>query len=82
MDKFRVGEQWSFTIIEEIMDNANAKEDRFTLKEYGENYIGENFIVIKDEDEEKCVSFVLWAVQGQKYIYKCIYSDYQKEKEV
>jgi hypothetical protein len=81
MERFRVGEQWAFNIIEELVHFANSDEEKFILTEFGENYVGENFIVIKNEEDQKSVSFVLWSVQGHKYMYKCIYSDYQKEKE-
>ena len=53
----------------------NEENPDFTLTEHGENIIGENFLVLKDNDGS-VVSFVLTEYGVNGAIYKVIYTDF------
>jgi membrane protein implicated in regulation of membrane protease activity len=80
MEHYKVGFLYDFhDDIEQYVHELNQGEYVHILNEYGQEYIGENFVVISNIDKDHCVSFMLVSVQGAKWMYKCIYSDYQKD---
>ena len=50
-------------------------EENIEVDEHGHNIIGENFLVLK-ENELKIVSFILSGTTSNDYIYTCIYTDF------
>ena len=60
----------------EIEDFAAVRED-YTMTAYGEELIGEHFIVLKGP-RDITISFILNSYKADGYNYKCIYSDLKK----
>jgi len=57
------------------IDNFNDENCNFTLTEYGENLIGENFLVLKDNGGS-VISFVSTGYGTNGIIYKVVYTDF------
>ncbi|HEY4755806.1 MAG TPA: hypothetical protein VIH28_07125 [Ignavibacteriaceae bacterium] len=58
---------------EEISNFANDND--YEVIEYGGNTIGENFIVLKHNDKDLTVSFMLEGGSSLGCSYECVYSD-------
>ena len=52
-----------------------AKENNYEEENLGNSTIGESFIVLKHQDKDLTISFVLTGQSGTGYIYECVYSD-------
>lgn len=46
------------------------------MEDYGKELIGEYFLILRDSDCDKVVSFVLTGHTGEHSIFTCIYTDY------
>jgi len=62
------GKNYKYSTIEE-----KASWDSFETEDIGINLIGQNFLVLTNEDIT--ISFVLTGTMGDQYIYECIYTD-------
>lgn len=52
-----------------------ADKEGYSLEEHGKNVIGENFVVLKHNDKDITISFVLEGASSSAYMYECVYSD-------
>ncbi|MCK4665074.1 MAG: hypothetical protein KAT68_19555 [Bacteroidales bacterium] len=52
-----------------------AEKNNYEITEYGPDIIGENFLILKHNDKDITISFVLSGTSGENFIYECIYSD-------
>lgn len=72
---FKRGQNYFFSSIENLVDSlVNSNE----MEEYGIDSIGEQFLVLRNTDNNLVVSFVLSGTSGSQYIYECIYTDYSR----
>lgn len=55
--------------------SALAKEGKMEIEELGNGVIGETFLVLRSNEKDITVSFVLISASQKIYYYKCIYSD-------
>jgi hypothetical protein len=61
---------------EQITDFAYANDPAdWDIIEHGRSVIGENFIVLKHENKDETISFVLSGANGKGNQYECVYSD-------
>jgi hypothetical protein len=60
----------SYTSIENF-----ANEHNYSLTEHGDFLIGEKFIVLKHNEKDLTISFMLSSTNGLTSFYDCIYSD-------
>jgi hypothetical protein len=67
---FELDKTYSYSKLEKWVED----DDELTLSEWGEELIGENFLVIKNDFSDEVISFVLIGVSGE-YIYKVVYMD-------
>jgi hypothetical protein len=67
---FKKNEIYSYPDIEKFV---NIKG--YAMENLGNNIIGEDFIVLRDPDEDIVISFVLTGANDLDYVYECIYSD-------
>lgn len=70
MKKPKLGNSYIYNKIEQF-----ANDNNYTVTELGENVIGENFLVLKHNEKDITISFVLTGATFKTYIYRCIYSD-------
>lgn len=63
------GRNYNFIVIENY-----AYANDYEISDLGNNVIGENFLILKNENGE-VISFVLTGTTGSEYIYECIYMD-------
>ena len=63
-----IGNNYGFNETEIYANNNN-----FNLSEYGNNLVGEQFVVLK-ADDDIVISFILVGFSSS-YIYQCIYND-------
>lgn len=64
-----INNSYGYTVIKEF-----AEDNGFEQSDHGEEYVGENFVVLKKDDT--VISFVLTGFShGGGYIYTCVYSD-------
>lgn len=68
--EFKLNEEYLYPIIEKYSLDNDLEEN-----EYGVNCVGENFLVLKHQDKDIAISFVMtgWSENGG--IFKCIYTD-------
>lgn len=52
-----------------------ANTYNYFIIELGSNVVGESFIVLKHNDKDITISFMLESSNSKGFIYKCIYSD-------
>ena len=72
---FEKSKTYKYSDIERfVFDNT----DDYNLTELGSNLIGENFVVLKHNEKDITVSFILTSVSGIFYYYECVYSDLKK----
>ena len=64
------GLNYAFTQIEIF-----ANEKGYEINSLGANVIGESFLVLRKDDRDMTISFVLTGASSNNYIYECIYSD-------
>ena len=69
--EFVEGKEYSYNNIEKY-----AIENERTIEEFGEELIGEHFIVLKTPEYDLITSFMLSGSSVHGYQYKCIYTDY------
>lgn len=81
MERFKVGMLYDKDTIISCSEEYSEEEDK-VLFEYGRNYVGEGFMVLVNPHIDHCVSFMLHDVTGHgilmRFIYKCIYSDFEE----
>lgn len=65
---FEKGKSYNFNEIEEFV---NDNQEEITMEEYGEDVIGEGFIVLKEGNNT--VSFMLDGVGSNGFTYQCIF---------
>lgn len=65
---FKKNQDYNYLEIEK-----NSSENNYIIKEYGEVYIGINFLTLTQESNETTYSFVLTGYRKQA-IYSCIYA--------
>jgi len=63
------GTNYRYVFLEEF-----SQDNDCSLEEFGNEIVGEHFIVLRDEDD-KVISFVLIGASSQ-YIYECIYNEF------
>ena len=66
-------EKGKFYAWSSIIDFAN--ENDYSIIEHGSEIIGENFMVLKHNDKDLTVSFILSSANVNGFFYECIYSD-------
>ena len=66
------GFDYRYQDIERILGNVCE------IHEFGNNTIGENFIVAKHSMIDETSSFVLTGTTSNDYIYTCVYTDYKQ----
>lgn len=64
------GQTYGYTKIKEF-----SEDNDYSLEEFGNEAIGENFIVLKHNEEDKTISFICTGAGGNGWVYECIYSD-------
>ena len=64
------GQIFSFRKIKEF-----AEDNDYELIELGNDVVGEGFIVLKHNDKDITISFVLDGASSTNYSYECVYSD-------
>jgi hypothetical protein len=64
------GQSYGYTKIKEF-----AEDNDFTQTDIGDSVVGEDFIVLKHNEKDQTISFVLTGSSGTGYIYECIYAD-------
>jgi hypothetical protein len=64
------GEIYTFAGIEKF-----ANEKGYEINSLGANVIGESFLVLRKEDRDMTISFVLTGNTSNGFNYECIYSD-------
>ena len=52
-----------------------CEKNDFEISEYGNNTIGENFIICKSNIKDVTISFIFDGQSSLGRVYKCIYSD-------
>lgn len=52
-----------------------AEENYFEVEEFGNNRIGEGFLILRHPNKDQVTSFVLSGSSISEYVYECIYSD-------
>lgn len=57
---------------------AWADDNGFTMEEHGNDYIGEHLVVLKKEDTDQVISFVMTGYSSAGASYMCAYSDLEK----
>ncbi len=58
-----------------------AAKDGLTVREYGEEFIGEGLIVCKDEEKDLVISFMASSYSAEfSHFYRCVYNDWQKRE--
>jgi hypothetical protein len=68
---FELGKEYHYEKIQEVTD-----EDGMTLTEHGHTYIGESFLVLKNENRDEIQSFVMSSYNaGLGAYYRLVYSD-------
>ena len=72
--KFEIGKDYTYSTID-----TYAMDNNYNLISLCENQdmilIGENFLVLKQQDKDKTHSFVLTGASATELYYTCIYSD-------
>ena len=71
MEEFKVNDVYCYN---EISVNACFLSNH-NIQEYGLFVVGENFLVVKNKDNNMVCSFMLVQYWNEGY-YKCIYNDY------
>jgi hypothetical protein len=65
-----LNQEYNFAQIESF-----ANENDYNLEELGNGVIGETFIVLRNNNSDITISFMLIGASSKKYFYKCIYND-------
>ena len=52
-----------------------AETEDFDIEEVGNNQIGENFLILKSNQKDISLSFLLTGATSKGFIYKLIYTD-------
>jgi methanogenic corrinoid protein MtbC1 len=52
-----------------------AKEEGYEIEDLGDELVGENFLVLKQEYSRDVISLILTGTMGGDYLYKVIYTD-------
>ena len=68
MRQFKKGDSYRYSHIKEVMHTVS-----FFLEEFGEEIIGQHFLVWQVGDET--ISFMLDGTSGEGFIYECIYNE-------
>ena len=53
-----------------------ARENECEIESYGNSVIGENFLILRDEDN-RVISFILTGTTFDHSIYTCVYNDFE-----
>ena len=64
------GESYGYNHIENF-----ANYNNFEINELGRPVVGEHFLILKHQDKDIVVSFVLSGAANYQYVYDCVYSD-------
>ena len=64
------GETKWYKTIEEF-----AEDNDYSMEELGKETVGESFIVLKHNEKDLTISFVLVSSGSNGFNYECIYSD-------
>lgn len=64
------GQSYGYKKITEYSEDYN-----YSMEDIGNDVVGENFIVLKHNEKDLTISFVLTSSSGTGHIYECIYSD-------
>ena len=67
------GNNYTFTQIEEFA--SDKVYDIANLSHNDTDVIGESFIILRKDDNDITISFILVGYEKDGYIYECIYSD-------
>lgn len=70
MKKPKRGNSYIYKKIEQF-----ANENDYTITELGNDVVGEGFLVLKHNERDLTISFVLTGATSKAYIYRCVYSD-------
>ena len=54
-----------------------SEKNNFEIEDFGKEIIGEQFILLRDPDYDKVISFVLTGSSGNGSVFTCIYTDYE-----
>jgi hypothetical protein len=68
---FKLNNKYSYLTIE----NFNKENSDFTLTELGDKIIGENFLILKD-NEGSIIVFILDSYNNENAIYNLIYTNF------
>jgi hypothetical protein len=68
---FELNKSYPYQEIEKWVE----EDEELSLTEYGEETIGENFLVMKNDYSADVISFILDGTRGGEYMYKVIYKD-------
>jgi methanogenic corrinoid protein MtbC1 len=52
-----------------------AQEEGYEIEDLGEEVVGENFLVLKQEYSRDVISLMLTGTMGGNYMYKVIYTE-------
>lgn len=69
MDKFAINREYRYSEIKKYVS------EEIEELEYGNNEIGEQFLVFKDTNGLIC-SFILSGTVAGEYVYKCIWNEF------
>jgi len=64
------GQSCGYTKIKEF-----AEDNDYSIEDIGRELVGENFIILKHQEKDLVISFVLTSASGNGFQYECIYSD-------
>ena len=53
-----------------------ANKENFEIEDNGKFNVGESFIILRSNQRDLVVSFILTGCVGKDCMYKCVYSDF------
>jgi hypothetical protein len=71
MEQVKKNQDYKYGIISQF-----ARENEYEMEEYGNCVIGENFLVLRNEDN-KVISFMLTETTFDYSMWTCIYNDFE-----
>lgn len=64
------GKQYNYNEIERF-----AEINDYEIESFGNERIGENFLLLSDNQSDKVISYVLSGSSCNGYMYECVYTD-------
>ncbi|OGM08877.1 hypothetical protein A2Z67_02610 [Candidatus Woesebacteria bacterium RBG_13_36_22] len=71
MEQLKKNQDYKYTIIAQF-----AQENECEIENYGNFIIGENLLILRDEDN-RIMSFILTGATFDHSIYTCVYNDFE-----